>query len=338
MTEKTEATLSNQLAGSTPADITTSAPDKASGYPFHPASNLFPLMSQEELSDLAADIKANGLQQPIWLYESQILDGRNRALACDHLGISPTFADYRGTDPLQFVVSLNLKRRHLSTAQRAFIADQLKESLAEQAALRMRAGVAPDPMEKSPQGATRDLAGTMVGVSGKAVDAAHVVKEKGAPELVEATQRGEIRLFNASTLATLPKEEQVETLRQGPERVKEAVKSLSQARKPTTTGNSGQTGSAPAVKDAGHTKRSASAIVNETPKALAKRLVKDLGLMEARSYLERALQSLQGPSRSKPSTATREPRLQPGPRGQRQTIATKKDSAPATASATKSSQ
>jgi hypothetical protein len=60
----------------------------------HPAAELFPRMSEDELRTLAADIKRNGLQTPItvmvdragnngeWCY--QLLDGRNRLDANRH--------------------------------------------------------------------------------------------------------------------------------------------------------------------------------------------------------------------------------------------------------------
>jgi ParB-like chromosome segregation protein Spo0J len=35
----------------------------------HPAAALLPMMGDDELADLAADIKANGLQQPIVVWE-----------------------------------------------------------------------------------------------------------------------------------------------------------------------------------------------------------------------------------------------------------------------------
>jgi hypothetical protein len=35
------------------------------GYEYHPAANLFPMLTGKHLNDLAADIKANGLQVPI---------------------------------------------------------------------------------------------------------------------------------------------------------------------------------------------------------------------------------------------------------------------------------
>ncbi len=68
---------------------------------------------------LADDIMENGLHQPIVMYQGQILDGRNRYQACLLSGLEPEFAQYEGDDPLNYVLSLNLHRRHLTTSQRA---------------------------------------------------------------------------------------------------------------------------------------------------------------------------------------------------------------------------
>src|SRR6516164_995725 len=72
-----------------------------------------------------ADIKVKGLCEPIVLYENKTLDGRNRYLACIAAGIEPTFKTYEGTDPVAFVISANLCRRHLTESQRAMIAAKL---------------------------------------------------------------------------------------------------------------------------------------------------------------------------------------------------------------------
>ena len=52
---------------------------------FHPLANVFPLLAGEEFDALVADIQASGLREAIWLYEGQILDGRNRYRACQAL-------------------------------------------------------------------------------------------------------------------------------------------------------------------------------------------------------------------------------------------------------------
>ncbi len=63
----------------------------------HPACKLFPQLPKDELKALAADIKANGLQNSIVLYEGKILDGRNRWLACRIAKVKPTFVQWNGS-------------------------------------------------------------------------------------------------------------------------------------------------------------------------------------------------------------------------------------------------
>lgn len=94
-------------------------------YKFHKLCVLFPQADDKTLDDMANDIKANGLNEPIMIYEGQILDGRNRYLACLRAGVEPTFKEYVGDEALQFVVSKNLHRRHLSDVQRAMLADKI---------------------------------------------------------------------------------------------------------------------------------------------------------------------------------------------------------------------
>jgi ParB/Sulfiredoxin domain len=103
------------------------AANKACGYEFHPAANLFPPMTDQEFDDLVADIKAHGLNEPITIDEGMILDGRHRALACDKIGIKPWRQESPSKDPFVYILSVNLHRRHLSAEQkRELIANLLK--------------------------------------------------------------------------------------------------------------------------------------------------------------------------------------------------------------------
>lgn len=95
----------------------------AKEYAVHPAAAIFPMMTEEEIADLAEDIKANGLKHPIILgeYEGKevLVDGRNRLKACELGGIEPEFQKLNGEDQLAFILSTNVKRRHLNSGQRA---------------------------------------------------------------------------------------------------------------------------------------------------------------------------------------------------------------------------
>jgi hypothetical protein len=88
--------------------------------PVHPIAELFPMMTQEELSDPATDIKANGLIHPIVVDKDGVLiDGRNRAMACEIAGVEPTTALFDGDDPRAYIISNNISRRHLTKSQQA---------------------------------------------------------------------------------------------------------------------------------------------------------------------------------------------------------------------------
>lgn len=94
--------------------------------PAHPAADLFPLIQGVEFDDeLVADIAANGVREPVVLHDGKILDGRNRHRAAIAAGVDCPTREYDGDDPVGFVISANLRRRHLNESQRAMIADML---------------------------------------------------------------------------------------------------------------------------------------------------------------------------------------------------------------------
>lgn len=92
---------------------------------FHPIANIFSLMQSNELQQLASDIQENGLKNKIVIYADKILDGRNRYKACQLSGVKPEFEQYDGDNALQYVLSMNLHRRHLNQSQRAVVASRL---------------------------------------------------------------------------------------------------------------------------------------------------------------------------------------------------------------------
>jgi hypothetical protein len=83
------------------------------------------MLPDDELEELAADIAANGLQQALVIgqYEGQtvLVDGRNRREACRRVGIVPGYILLDGQDPVTYILSANINRRHLSKGQRAIV-------------------------------------------------------------------------------------------------------------------------------------------------------------------------------------------------------------------------
>lgn len=93
----------------------------------HKLALLFPEIVGEEFEQLVADIKRGGILEPIWLYEGKVLDGWHRYRACKKAGVVPKTRIWRGADPMAFVVSMNIMRRHLNESQRAMLLVQAAE-------------------------------------------------------------------------------------------------------------------------------------------------------------------------------------------------------------------
>jgi ParB/Sulfiredoxin domain len=83
-----------------------------------PLADLFPLLEGSEFDELVADIEANGLLEPVVTFEGKILDGRNRYRACLTAEVEPSLSSFTGSDPAAFVISKNLRRRHLTAEQK----------------------------------------------------------------------------------------------------------------------------------------------------------------------------------------------------------------------------
>lgn len=182
-------------------------------YGIHPICDAFPRMPGEEFVALKKDIRENGLIEPIWLYEGKVLDGRHRYFACQETGIEPRFRQYEGDNPIGFVASLNVNRRHLSESQRAMAA----ANLANMAAHR--------PSDKSanlPTSAvTQPQAAEMLQVSERSVRTAAKVKRTAPTEVVEAVKNGNISLNMAAQVAEMSDEEQEEVAKS--DNIKEAA-------------------------------------------------------------------------------------------------------------------
>jgi hypothetical protein len=173
-------------------------------------------MSDPEFNDLKSDIAKNGLRDPIWTHQGKVIDGRNRLRACTELSITPATREWNGEGTLlDFVVSLNLHRRHLNETQRAMVAARLKPSFENMARERSLAGKELDPQSNLTGGQSRDHAGKLLNVSGGSVAYACRVIARGCPELIALVDRSELPVSKAATLATLPHSNQRDILKDG---------------------------------------------------------------------------------------------------------------------------
>ena len=102
-------------------------------YTVHPAAALFPLISSTDFKQLVADIRENGVRQPVVLSGRQVIDGRSRFRAALEVGCEIPFVEV--PDPSRiysWVGSANVYRRHLEPGQRAsIVAEIIKAERAE---------------------------------------------------------------------------------------------------------------------------------------------------------------------------------------------------------------
>lgn len=173
-------------------------------WPVHPYADLFPMLADDELEALAADIAERGLTYPIWLYEDPelgtvLLDGRNRLAACQLAGVEPTTRLYEG-DPLAHVLAMNTRTRHLSHGQLCVLALRLLPIYADRAKARMLAGVK-DPSACGHEGPGRaaDEAAKAAGVSGRSVARLARVADV-EPELIDMIAANKLTVAAAEKL------------------------------------------------------------------------------------------------------------------------------------------
>lgn len=181
---------------------------------FHPLAEVFPLIEGAEFDALVADIKANGLHDPITLLDGTILDGRNRYRACLNAEVAPRFEEFEGPDPVAFVVSKNVARRHLDESQRAMAAAKIAT---------LQRGVNQHASIEAP---SQSNAASLLNVSRSGVQRAREVLDEGDESLVKAVERGTVSVSAAADVASLPKAEQAEIVAKGEKEILEAAKRI----------------------------------------------------------------------------------------------------------------
>lgn len=185
---------------------------------FHPYAEIFPLIEGAAFDELVADIKLHGLREKIWLYEGKILDGRNRYLACQKANVKLETRNYAGVNPLAFVISLNVQRRHLSESQRAMAAARIA-TLREGANQHLPRNIDSSDVGASIEAPTQDDAAESMKVGRSSVQRARKVIAEGSKALQKAVDKGDVSVSKAASVVNLPKSEQLAAATAKPERV-----------------------------------------------------------------------------------------------------------------------
>lgn len=195
----------------------------------HPAADLFPMMTDREFGELLDDIRANGQRVPITYWRGQLLDGRNRYRACQELGVDPEeeeLDDSLVPDPVAWVLSTNLHRRHLTETQREVIAAKI-------ANLKRGDNQYTKEVPQSCGPSSTDEASQQLNVKPRSVEHAKAAIKGGCKELVEAMERDEITSSLASNFvkAVPDKRKQKTIVKEGVDAVRQAVKDFKSEKK-----------------------------------------------------------------------------------------------------------
>jgi len=176
-------------------------------YPIHEAAEILPMLPDPELRKLAKDIRSRGLINPILLFRGAVVDGRNRMAACRMAGVEPRYRivdlelESREISPLEFVISLNLRRRHLSPGQQAMSAAAAlpqwsKQTRAVSNANLRRGSKRADRVKLRTLGRSDLKLAKLFGVSPRYITAASQLLRQ-QPDLAKAVSSGEMTLSRA---------------------------------------------------------------------------------------------------------------------------------------------
>lgn len=177
-------------------------------YEFHPYATVLPMMGKIETDELAADIQANGLRSDIILLDGKILDGRNRYNACRIARVEPRFREFNGDgDPIDYIVSVNVKRRHLTASQKALVVAKILDL--PRGNPKLKSSKIPTNPKSAQNAELRTVAQAAkdVDVSPRTVGQAKQVLHEAPKETVEKVERGEKSVATAVKEIKASKEE-----------------------------------------------------------------------------------------------------------------------------------
>lgn len=213
--------MSTTTTQTTTTQTTTAKPEpkpyvRREIYPL--AKGIFPPITGEEYETLKKDIEAHGVRHPIVLYQDKILDGCNRDKVCRELNIDPPTINLPAdADPIDFVVSANINRRHLTGSQRGMIAANLAT---------MKRG---DNQHSGGEGLSIERTSKMLNVSEATANRCKKVLTSGVPKLAELVVSGKLPASVAEKVAGFDKGKQAALVEKSVKKITEATKPLPQS-------------------------------------------------------------------------------------------------------------
>lgn len=165
-------------------------------YTQHPLSAAYPGMSDDEYQALKQSVDMIGVQNPITLFEGQVIDGWHRYCAASELGLKCPTKQLGDVDPVDFVRSQNDARRNLTPSQRTLAISTLYE---------WRKVGKPNVAPGATLAKTNRELADIAGVSERTIRQAKVVAEKASAEVKDAVKVGKMSIKQAAQITQPPK-------------------------------------------------------------------------------------------------------------------------------------
>lgn len=157
-------------------------------------------LTEEEFSGLEALCLKHGIKDSLKTWNGILIDGHNRyEIAKKHnLTFKIDELEFDSRDDVKmWIIDNQLDRRNLDKWQRFDLVKKREAIVRAKAKERMTAGVKIDPLEKLPEGDTRDIMGKEIGVSGKTYEKMKAIDESGNEEVKQAVRNKEMSIDKA---------------------------------------------------------------------------------------------------------------------------------------------
>ena len=179
-----------------------------------------------DIEALAANIRQMGLLQPIGLDRYyHLIFGERRLIACQILNwekMPCIILDLESV--LAGEYAENEFRKQFTPSERKAIAEAVEKDYGKRQG--QRTDQLPPNLAEVQRGETRDKAAAAVGFKHSTYDKVKTVTDRGAPELIAAMDKGEIKIDAAAKIASQPKPEQKRIVAMPKDEQREVVKRI----------------------------------------------------------------------------------------------------------------